>query len=471
MNKALLDYFKCALGYSEWRLNGQLSMNRGYFRWGKRAVLYGRTVGGFRASGADSLLHDVSGDISQKDAKVFLPFDPDELAENLLRERYSSHFREEGRLVNTVLRKSYYTLRPCLSVSARKHLQRIRLRNWRNIRFPEWPVDCSVDRLQRRLLSLAMKAHGTNELPFIWFWPEGYRSCAIITHDVEEARGRDLCDALMDVDESYGFHSSFQIVPESRYPTPKSFLSLIKSRGCEVNIHDLRHDGRLYAEHDEFLRRAKQINQYARDFSALGFRSGVLYRNADWYDAYDFQYDMSIPNVAHLDPQRGGCCTVMPYFIGKIVELPVTCSQDYTLFHVLGTYTMNVWREQVELITANHGLVNILVHPDYVMEPNALRIYKSLLAYLTELRDAEPIWTPLPKEVAAWWQQRSKMCLELKNGRWRIGGPGSERARIAYACLADDDVVYRLEDDNGHTYAGEEPSRQCLDNLSTQLIP
>jgi hypothetical protein len=26
-----------------------------------------------------------------------------------------------------------------------------------------------------------------------------------------------------------------------------------------------------------------------------------------------FAYDMSIPNVAHLDPQRGGCCTIMPF--------------------------------------------------------------------------------------------------------------------------------------------------------------
>ena len=31
----------------------------------------------------------------------------------------------------------------------------------------------------------------------------------------------------------------------------------------------------------------------------------------------DFSFDMSIPNVAHLDPQRGGCCTIMPYFIGN----------------------------------------------------------------------------------------------------------------------------------------------------------
>ena len=47
-----------------------------------------------------------------------------------------------------------------------------------------------------------------------------------------------------------------------------------------------------------------------------------MYRNQEWYDVFEFSYDMSVPNVAHLEPMRGGCCTVMPYFIGKIVELP-----------------------------------------------------------------------------------------------------------------------------------------------------
>ena len=37
-----------------------------------------------------------------------------------------------------------------------------------------------------------------------------------------------------------------------------------------------------------------------------------MYRNQDWYDVFEFSYDMSVPNVAHLDPMRGGCCTVMP---------------------------------------------------------------------------------------------------------------------------------------------------------------
>src|SRR2546425_12755629 len=46
-------------------------------------------------------------------------------------------------------------------------------------------------------------------------------------------------------------------------------------------------------------------------------RRGFVPQKQEWFDALDFSYDMSVPNVAHLDPQRGGCCTVMPYFVGK----------------------------------------------------------------------------------------------------------------------------------------------------------
>ena len=37
-----------------------------------------------------------------------------------------------------------------------------------------------------------------------------------------------------------------------------------------------------------------------------GFRSGAMYRRQDWFADLEFSYDMSIPNVAHLEPQRGG---------------------------------------------------------------------------------------------------------------------------------------------------------------------
>jgi hypothetical protein len=378
---------------------------------------------------------------------IELPFDVEEVIENLRRERYTAHFREEGRVLNEILRKTYYFIRPLLGVSVRRHLQKLYLRGWDRIPFPAWPVDATVDRVHQKLLALSLRAQGLEKIPFVWFWPQGYSSCAIMTHDVEDEPGRDFCASLMDLDESFGIRSAFQLVPEKFYTVSRSFLESITSRGFEVNVHDLKHDGRLYADHAEFLRRAARINNYIREYGAQGFRSGILYRNADWFDAFQFSYDMSLPNVAHLDPQRGGCCTVMPFFIGKIIELPLTCTQDYTLFQILGDYSINLWKKQIALVRKNHGLISFIAHPDYLIEPRALDTYKALLEFLACLRSEDGVWTALPRDVANWWRLRSKMELVRQYGEWRVQGPGSERACVAYASLAGDSVTYRWADE------------------------
>jgi hypothetical protein len=208
----------------------------------------------------------------------------------------------------------------------------------------------------------------------------------------------------------------------------------------------LNHDGGLYRDRSEFLNRAAQINSYAHRFGARGFRAGSMYRNQDWFDAFEFSYDMSVPNVAHLDPMRGGCCTVMPYFIGNIVELPVTTTQDYSLFYILKDYSINLWKQQLGLIRGRNGLISIISHPDYLIERRARRVYESLLDHLRQMTVNDQIWTALPGEVDLWWRARSEMRLVRRENEWEIVGPGRERARVAYATLEGGRLVYELAD-------------------------
>ena len=443
----LAEYYRCPVDrLAPFHGMGPSAQHPGYFRLGQDITCYGWLSCGDPAKGSDEDLKDALDHVRMEGQGIRLPFDAGELVENLRRERYTAHFREEGRLLNELLRKAYYLIRPLLSVSVRRQLQKMKLRGWEDISFPSWPVDATVERIHQKLLALSLKAQGLEKVPFIWFWPEGFSSCAIMTHDIEDPSGKDFCATLMDWDESAGLRSSFQVVPENRYSVSPGFLESITSRGFEVNVHDLKHDGRLYAEHAEFLRRAKRINRYAREYGAEGFRSGILYRNADWYDAFEFSYDMSIPNVAHLDPQRGGSCTVMPYFIGKIVELPLTCTQDYTLFQILDDYSIDLWKEQIALVRKHHGLISLIVHPDYILERRAQDTYKALLDHLVGLLSEGSIWAALPRDVANWWRQRSEMNLVYEDGRWRVEGPGKERARVAYATLAGGQVTYSLAD-------------------------
>jgi hypothetical protein len=173
----------------------------------------------------------------------------------------------------------------------------------------------------------------------------------------------------------------------------------------------------------------------------------VLYRNIDWFDALDFAYDMSIPNVAHLDPQRGGCCTVFPFFNGNMIELPVTMSQDYSLFNILNDYSINLWKRQISLIRKKHGLMQMIVHPDYISGAAERRVYADLLGYLSELREEGETWIALPAEVAAWWRLRSQLKLVNEDGSWQIQGEGKESARIAYARIVDEKLEYELTPD------------------------
>jgi hypothetical protein len=311
--------------------------------------------------------------------------------------------------------------------------------------FPKWPVDVNVERILEQLLILAMTSRGIERLPFIWFWPQGRPNCATISHDVETSAGLDFCPTLMDLNDSFGIKTSFQIVPEERYKVPTSLLQSIRDRGFEINVHDLNHDGHLFDDHEQFMRRAVRINEYARHYRASGFRSAVMYRNADWLHALDFSYDMSIPSVAHLDPQNGGCCTVMPFFIGGIVELPVTTTQDYSLFHILKDYSTHLWSEQISRIRQKHGLVNIIVHPDYIIEESARRVYRELLGIIHELRASGETWVAAPGEVAAWWRLRSKLELVGTGDSCEIRGEGCETASRAYAVLKNGRLFYELE--------------------------
>lgn len=438
----LTQYFRCPERYIRIASKKSLSTTTGFFQFGKEATCFGSYYGRQAAKFPTGMLHDASADIEIRDGTVYLPFDPSQVADNLLCERYMHDWR--NKIVMSALAKAYYLIRPILPVGVRRHLQKIYFTGWDKLPFPRWPLDCSVDNLFRQLLLLFLNSNGDEPIPFIWFWPKGASSCAIMTHDVETALGRDFCSKLMDIDDSYNIKSSFQIIPEQRYCVNTDYLRSIRERGFEIAVHDLNHDGHLYKDRDQFVERASKINSYAREYGAEGFRAAVLYRKQLWYEALSFSYDMSIPDVAHLDPQRGGCCTVMPYFIGKILELPVTTIQDYTLFYILDDYSIDLWKRQIELIMKKHGLISFIVHADYICKSRERRIYEALLGHLAHLKEENGVWITTPVEVNRWWRQRAEMRLVENGENWHIEGPGKERACVAYASKKGNQLVFTL---------------------------
>ena len=101
----------------------------------------------------------------------------------------------------------------------------------------------------------------------------------------------------------------------------------------------------------------------------------------------------------------GGCCTLWPFFIGDLVEVPYTLPQDHTLFTVLGKTAAEDWLKQVEAIESRNGLIQCLSHPDpgYLGDPDKRALYAELLDALAE---RPQLWKPLPRELVDWWRRR-----------------------------------------------------------------
>jgi hypothetical protein len=443
-DQVLVDYYKCPEEFGEIEPSGKVSGEQGFFKFGGGTLCYGRCQAVKVARNPRGPLFDARGAVEIARGVVRLPFDLTEIVDNLRTERYAavSDPSNSSDFFNALTHNIYYSLRPWMPVSTRRYLQRAYLSGWNRLPFPRWPVDSTVDTILEDSLILCMRAKGISSVPFIWFWPEGAQNCAMMTHDVETRAGFDFCRELMALDDSFEIKSSFQLVPEDRYTVSGEFLEEVRGHGFEVGVQDLNHDGDLFRDREEFFRRAERINEHLRRFEAKGFRSAIMYRNAEWLDSIEASYDMSFPNVAHLEPQRGGCCTVMPYFIGRLLELPLTTIQDYSLLHILGECSLNIWKQQIELVREKNGLMSFIVHPDYLTGEREIGLYKSLLTHLRQLRADSKLWIALPREIDEWWRARNQMELVVQNGKWRIEGKGSERARIAYATLANDRLSY-----------------------------
>jgi glycosyltransferase involved in cell wall biosynthesis len=447
MSLQFQERFRCPGPLTAFQVTDGLGPQAGFFRFGPDVTCFGQAAGVHVANSYLEVLEDCSRGVSQRDGCLYLPFDPDMVANNLRQEIYTRQMEADFTKLGShpTIRTMYYWGRPLLPVPMRSVLQRFYLRGETANPFPVWPVDRTVDTLFEKMMLLAIESSGGRPVPFIWFWPNAAPAAFILTHDVESQTGRDLIPSLLDLDDRYGFKAAVQLVPEKRYELPPGFLQSVKDRGFEVNVHDLNHDGNLFRERKEFLRRAERINAYVREFQCQGFRSGALYRNPLWYDAFRFSYDMSIPSVGHLDPQGGGCCTTFPYFIGDILEIPVTCTQDYSLFHILNQFSIDLWKQQFEKIVLGNGLISLIVHPDYALEQRQRATVAQMLDFVRQHYLPRGVWATLPAEINRWWRQRNAMRLVPCGDSWRIEGEGKERAVLAFARVVDGRLEYSLD--------------------------
>lgn len=383
--------------------------------WRTVRVLRGRT-----GHVVGSIWRDESGN-------VCLPFDPDDVIVNFWSERYQDiadtpHKRRLRRL----LLLSYYRLRPFLPRQVQIWLRRWLARLQARPSFPRWPVETSLHDFFDLMFAMLGEVAG-EAVPRIAAWPDGHVWALVLTHDVERAEGLAGLDPVLELERAHGLRSSWNLV-SCDYEVPPARLAEITAHGCEVGVHGMHHDGRDLESLNTWSERLPLIQDAAALWGADGFRSPALHRRWEWMRMLRFQYDSSSPDTDPFEPQRGGCCSWLPFFNGEILELPITLQQDHTLFVILGRKDETAWVQKAEFLREQGGLALINTHPDYlVVDDRMLRAYSRLVErYASD----ETAWKALPREVNAWWRERAASRLEREGDGWRVVGPAAQTARV-----------------------------------------
>lgn len=262
-------------------------------------------------------------------------------------------------------------------------------------------------------------------------WPDGKRFAVVLTHDIEGPIGLDRCRKLMELEAERGFRSSFNFIPEAGYSVSKDFRDELTTNGFEVGVHDLKHDGKLFRSRTAFRPRAARINDYLRDWNAVGFRSGFMLRNLDWIHDLNIEYDASTFDTDPFEPQPEGVGTIFPFCISNAtgsnyVELPYTLTQDSTLFIYLRERNADIWKQKLDWIARHGGMVLLNTHPDYMAfnggghssREYPVHYYREFLEYLNA-RYRSSFWSALPRDVAAYCKRhpalqrvsRKRVCM------------------------------------------------------------
>jgi peptidoglycan/xylan/chitin deacetylase (PgdA/CDA1 family) len=403
-----------------WRLLASLRLERGLGTGPDLGSPAGQTAEIIESFQLESGLH-VSA-LRRSDGAVVVPFDFDDAYRNYITEAWRAN--TGARALGDRQLQLYYRVKGLLPREFWLALRRLIIRLGKPPVFPAWPLELGVDRLLRFYALCQLLAADAEEAPFKWFWPERYHAALILTHDVETGDGLRLALELADLEQERGLRSSFNVVAGD-YAVDEGILRELSGRGFEIGLHGLHHDRSLFSSRAEFERQLPALAEAAERFGAVGFRSPSTYRVIDWLPELPVAYDCTVPHSDPYEPLPGGCCTLWPYTLGPIVELPYTLPQDHTLFTLRRTLSVEPWLEQASAIELRFGLIQCLSHPDrgYLGDLDKRALYRELLDALVERK---ALWHALPREVADWWRRREAgeaQAPELRHGTMRIGDP------------------------------------------------
>ncbi|HZY60374.1 MAG TPA: hypothetical protein VFE56_11460 [Candidatus Binataceae bacterium] len=334
----------------------------------------------------------------------------------LFEEYMEDHRRRPSRLLS-----GYYTIKDLIPAALRHRLNSLAINSRPRPSFPDWPCEDALLQVWRRSLAALLGECGARDSWHLGFWPGDHKVCIVLTHDVESSLGLERMERMADLEERYGFRSAWNLALD-QYPIDWSLIERLRARGFEFGAHGLKHDGRLFRSDRDFAELAPRLMKIAREHGLRGFRAPSTLRRAQWIPHLGFDFDSSFADTDIFEPQPGGTCSIFPFFLESVVELPYTLPQDHTLIHLLGRELLPTWIRKARWIASLGGMILTLTHPDYSGEGICLEAYEKLLDHLAQVEKA---WRALPSEVADWWRQRAEAELHMVGDEPVIGGRGA----------------------------------------------
>jgi len=204
----------------------------------------------------------------------------------------------------------------------------------------------------------------------------------MLTHDIESEKGFDWIERISEIEEGFGFHSIWNVVP-MRYDIKKNILYKLLDKGHEIGLHGLWHNScEAFLSVAQLRMELDNQQLFISEFSIRGYRSPSWYRTKTMFDVLSdyFLYDFSCLDNDLLCPAGNGGVGIMRPFIMKtgLIEFPCTLPFEAPLyFGISSEKIVEYWANKIEFMKASDAMLLVNTHPD----PNYLGSNKLLIQY------------------------------------------------------------------------------------------
>lgn len=272
--------------------------------------------------------------------------------------------------------------------------------------FPDWPIDKSIEVLNY----LKTPIGPAGEEPI---WPQGKKFAFVASHDLESKKGFEDLDRLLEIDKSFGFKACWNVVANLIGSSPEP-IEKLRSAGCEIGCHGYNHDNKLAFLPEEKMRlRLENCARYISRYRIKGFRSPSLLRSPELMQqlAHIFEFDSSWPDTDSFSEsgQPNGCCSIRPFFINGLLELPITMPMDVSMLFMgySEDEMLKTWLKKLSWIKQRQGmaLINVHCHRAFSLNTKVYDAYAKLLKTISEDRDC---WRATPEDIATHWRKLKK---------------------------------------------------------------